>query len=121
MLDCIMDNQELIPERKSRIVFYDNKTSYWDSDKIYYCKYKFMKMDSNPNFYKSHIQIESLKIDIVIMYEIKDGLPEFVRGTLYKDNVEHDVLFYARYQSLQIGKYGYDDIGTCKVDCDLFL
>ena len=115
-----MDNAEKEKERKSRIVFFDNKTSYWESDKIYYCKYKTITMTSNPNFYISHIQIESLKIDIVIMYEIKDGLPEFIRGSLYKEDKEHEVLFYARYVSLQIGKYGYDDIGTCKLEYDIF-
>ena len=111
--------EEIISERKCRIVFFDNKTSYWESDKIYFCKYKTITMVSNPNFYISHIQIESLKIDIVIMYEIKYGLAEFIRGSLYKEDKEYEVLFYARYMSLQIGKYGYDDVGICKLEYDI--
>ena len=106
---------------KSKIVFFDNKTAYWESDKIYNCEYKYIDMVSNPNFFIAHIKVNDLEIDIVIMYEKKDNLDQFVRGTLFKENVEYEVLFYARYVSLQIGKYGYDDIGTCKVDCDLFL
>jgi hypothetical protein len=106
---------------KSKIVFYDNKTCYWESDKIYICSYKYIDMISNPNYLITHIQVDSLKIDIVIMYEKKDGIEEFVRGYLYKEDKEYEIYFYARYVSLQIGKYGYDDVGICKVDeCDIF-
>ena len=120
MLDCIMYNAEKEKERKSRIVFYDNKTAYWESDKIFICEYKYINMVSNPNFFIAYIKVSDLKIDIVIMYERKDGIEQFVRGTLYRGNVEYKVLFYARYASLQIGKYGYDDIGTCKLEYDIF-
>ena len=55
-----------------------------------------------------------------IMYEKKDGIEQFLRGYLYKNNQEQEVLSYTRYVSLQIGQYGYDDIATCKlgsIDC----
>jgi hypothetical protein len=102
----------------SKIVFCDNTTAYWESDKIYTCKYNYNNI--NEKYGINHIYIEILNINIYVTYQKKDEINEFVRGFLYKDDKEYEILYFCRYHSLQIGEHGYDNIATCKLDSIIF-
>jgi hypothetical protein len=102
----------------TKVVFYDNNTAYWESTQIYLCKYNYINISNN--FFMAHIYIESLNIHMYVTYEKSDSLDAFVRGFLYKDNKEYEILSYCRYVSLQIGNYGYDNISTCKLPNNIF-
>ena len=102
----------------TKVVFCDNNTSYWESNQIHLCKYNYT--DITKKIFMCHVYIESLCIHMYITYEKKDGLDYFVRGFLYKDDVEYEILDYCRYVSLQIGMNGYDNIATCKLAISIF-
>lgn len=104
----------------NKVVFCDNNTSYWDTpfDQIHCCTYTYINISNS--YFIAHIHVESLKVDMYVTYEKMDGIDKFVRGFLYKDDKEYEILFYCRYVSLQIGNYGYDKIATCKLANNIF-
>ena len=70
------------------------------------------KIYDNNNFYIVKKTIKNININIFITYSKISG---FVRGHVYKDNKEYEILNYIVLSSIQLGNFAYDNVGLCKI------
>lgn len=70
------------------------------------------KIHDNDNFYIVKKTIKNININIFITYSKIFG---FVRGYVYKDNKEYEILDYTILSSIQLGNFAYDNVGLCKI------
>lgn len=76
---------------------------------------------------KKNMDIKNKHIEMYLTYSLvvseKGGGKEeygFTRGILYIDKKSYNVKFYAVYNSLQIDKWCYDNIGVVKLESNIF-
>jgi hypothetical protein len=83
-------------------------------------------------FYVSHktMDFKNKHIEIYITFSLKppeegeegeeNGYYYFTRGVIYIDKKSYDIKNYTSYNSLQIDKWCYDNIGIVKLDSNIF-
>lgn len=69
------------------------------------------------NHYTIHRKIEP-NIDIVLTFSVHPYA--FVRGYVYANDKEYQVVKTANYRSLQIGNFCYDNICAVQIDTNIF-
>jgi hypothetical protein len=80
-------------------------------------------------FYVSHktMDFKNKHIEMYITFSLvtpengeEDGYYNFTRGVVYIDKKSYDIKNYTSYNSLQIDKWCYDNIGVVKLDSNIF-
>jgi hypothetical protein len=83
-------------------------------------------------FYVSHktMDFKNKHIEMYITFSLKpseegeegeeNGYYYFSRGVIYIDKKSYDIKNYTSYNSLQIDKWCYDNIGVVKLDSNIF-
>lgn len=79
------------------------------------CKTKIVI--KSENHFSTHIKIEP-NINVVLTYS--DEPCAFVRGYVYANGKEYEVVKTANYPTLQIGNFCYDNICTVQLDTNIF-
>lgn len=82
---------------------------------------------NNNEHYIVHKKLDNLNIFITYK-NIEENIDEdnkkiyskFIRGYIYKDNLEYNIKLFDLYSSVQIGEWAYDNIGICKLEDDIF-
>ena len=91
------------------------------SKNVYKCKSKILFQNSNYIIIQKYIEEENNKIDVFITFSIENNdYEKFIRGFLYKNNKEYLIKNYLLYNSLQIDKWAYDNIGIFILEDDIY-
>ena len=84
---------------------------------VYVCDSTLLFMSDNYVIVHKKIILSESEDPINMFITYSTG---FVRGYIYKDNQEYEILNYLLYNSLQIGNFGYDCIGICSINQNIF-
>jgi hypothetical protein len=95
-----------------KIVFYDSHVSPYKPENIYNCKSKITFENDSYLIINVQIFLDDGTINNLFLTYINE---DFLRGYLYKNNQEYEVLFYGRYSELTIDNNVYNNIATCKL------
>uniref|UniRef100_A0A6C0JMC8 Uncharacterized protein n=1 Tax=viral metagenome TaxID=1070528 RepID=A0A6C0JMC8_9ZZZZ len=69
------------------------------------------------NYYTVHRKVDK-NIDLLMTYSISPF--NFIRGYVYANGKEYNIVKTARYASLQIGNYCHDNVCVVQVDTNIF-
>jgi hypothetical protein len=116
---------------KQKITFYANNE--YINNKVYDCDSEIICETENffvvkknnlklisPNKEEKGEEKDTKHIFVIITYRKNEKIDEFIRGYIYIENTEYSINSFTRYTSLQIGKYAYDNIGTCYLQNNIF-
>jgi len=117
-----------VPTQINENVFFDFKGNE-NKDVVFRCKSSITHCGNYVLVYKKLISkfsntctIEALHsvISVSLTLKIENNREKMVRGFVYVNNKEFPILECDLFSSLQLGKWGYDNITVCIVPCDIF-
>jgi len=117
---------------RQNLTFYDSIANDYIDNVVFTCDSEIILetdtivMIKKSNFIKKNSDATYLPIDtiknavITITYSKEKECDKIIKGNIIYDNTEYEIRHYCIFASRQIGKWGYDNIGICFLNSNLF-
>jgi hypothetical protein len=112
------DNDEYLP----RIIGFGHNLK---EENVCMCTSSIVEQTNERLIVRKNMNIHNNDIEIIVNYDLLVTGAQFVAASLTMKTGDKEkkyiIPYYNSYKSLQIGKYGYDNIDVVKLPCNIFL